>query len=40
MYKTITGIIARRISTHLEEQAYYQLSKKDVTLAVKGAGIN
>jgi len=40
MYKTLTGIIAKRISTHLESRAYYQQSKKDVTLKVKVARIN
>jgi hypothetical protein len=35
MYKILTVIIAKRISTHLEEQ-----SKKDVTLEVKAARIN
>jgi len=34
------AIIAKRISTHLEEQAYYQQRKKDVTLEVKVARIN
>ena len=35
MYKTLTGIIDKRISIHLEEQ-----SKKDVTLEVKVARIS
>jgi hypothetical protein len=35
MYKTLTGITAKRISTHLEEQ-----SKRDVTLEVKLARIS
>ena len=35
MYKTLTRIIAKRISTHLEEQ-----SKKYVTLEAKVARIN
>jgi len=35
MYKTLTGKIAKRISTHLQQQ-----SKKDVTLEVKVARIS
>jgi len=40
MCKTLTGIIAKRVSTHFEERAYYQHSKKDVTLEVKAARIS
>ena len=40
MYETLTGIITKRISTHLEEQSLYQQSKKDVTLEVKVARIS
>jgi len=40
MYKTLTGIIAKRISTHLEEQSLLPASKKDVTLEVKVARIS
>ena len=40
MYKILTGIIARRISTHLEEQDLLPAEQKDVTLEVKGARIN
>jgi hypothetical protein len=39
MYKTLTGIIARRISSHLEEHNYQQ-SKKEITLEVEDARIN
>jgi len=38
MYKTLTGLIAKRISTHLEEQSLQ--SKKDVTREVKVARIS
>jgi hypothetical protein len=33
MYKTLTGIIAKRAFTHLEEQNYYHQSKKGVKVA-------
>jgi len=35
MYKTLTGIIAERISKHLKEQSLLQAEKKDVTLELK-----
>jgi hypothetical protein len=40
MYKTRTGIIAKRISTHLEEQNLLPGQQKDVTLEVKVAKMN
>jgi len=40
MYKTLTGIIAKRISTHLEEQNLLPGQQKDVTLEVKVARMN
>jgi len=40
MYKTLTGIITKRISTHLEEQSLLPAEQKDVTLEVKVARIN
>jgi len=40
MYKTVTGIIAKRISTHWKSRVYYQQSKKDFTLEVKVEKIN
>jgi hypothetical protein len=40
MYKTLTGIIAKRISTHWKSRVYYQQRKKNVTLEVKVAQIN
>ena len=40
MYKTLTGIIAKRITTHLEEQSLLPAKQKDVTLEVKVARIN
>jgi hypothetical protein len=39
MYKTLTGIIAKRISTHLEEQSLLSAEQKDVILEVKFARI-
>jgi hypothetical protein len=40
MYKTLTGIIARRISVHLEENNLLPAELKDVILEVKDARIN
>jgi hypothetical protein len=40
MYKMLTGIIARRISTHLEEHNLLPAEQKDVTQEVKGARPN
>jgi len=40
MYKTLTGIIATRMSHIWKSRAYYQQSKTDVTLEVKVARIN
>jgi hypothetical protein len=40
MYKTLTGISARKISSHLEEHNLLPQSKKDVILEVKDARIN
>jgi len=40
MYKTITGIISKRISIHLEEQSLLPAEHKDVTLEVKVARIS
>ena len=41
MYKTLTGIIAKRISTYIwKSRDYYEQSKKDVTLEVKVATIS
>jgi len=40
MYKTLTGVIAKRISTHLEEQRLLPAEQKDVTLEVKVARIS
>jgi hypothetical protein len=40
MYKTLTRIIARRISVHLEEHNLLSQSKKDVNVEVKDARIN
>jgi hypothetical protein len=40
VYKTLTGIIARRISVHLEEHNLLPAEEKDVVLEVKDARIN
>jgi len=40
MYKTLTGIIAKESPHVWKSRAYYQQSKKDVTLEVKIARIN
>jgi len=40
MYKSLKGIIGKRISTHLEEQSLLPAEQKDVTLEVKAARIN
>ena len=40
MYKTLTGIIAERISKHLKEQSLLPAEHKDVTLEVKVARIS
>jgi hypothetical protein len=40
MYKTLTGITARRSPHILKSKIYNQESKKDVTLQVKDARIN
>jgi hypothetical protein len=40
MYKTLTRIIAKRISTHLEEKNILSAEQKDVTLEIKAARIN
>jgi hypothetical protein len=36
MYKTLTGIIAKRISTHLEEQSLLKKKKKGCHPGSKG----
>jgi len=40
LYKTLTGKLANRISTHFEEQSLLPASKEDVTIEVKVARIN
>jgi hypothetical protein len=40
MYKTLTGIIARRISVHLEEQNLLPEEQNGYHLEVKDARIN
>jgi hypothetical protein len=40
MYKTITGKIAKRISTHLKEQSLLPTEQKGCHLDVKVAKIN
>jgi len=40
MYETLAGIIAKRISMHLEKQTYCHQNKKEVTLEIKVARIN
>ena len=40
VYKTVTAIIDRRISTHLEGQNLLPAELKNVTLEVKGARIS
>jgi hypothetical protein len=40
MYKTLTGIIARRISSQLEEHNLLPAEQKEITLDLEDARIN
>jgi hypothetical protein len=40
MYKTLTEVIARRISSHLEEHNFLPAEQKEITLEVEDARIN